>query len=100
MIRAQSKDRENILDTTYQELPYIEDYCLKLEIDFLGENTKDLGGPKLEWIELCNSEQYIISIFQMSYMNILQSIIFMLALWWVWPYCKIANCLAYLVVKY
>ena len=52
-------DRDNILDTTYQELPYIEDYCITFEIDFMGEKAKDLGGLRLEWIEVCNREQYI-----------------------------------------
>ena len=52
-------DRDNILDTTYQELPYIEDYRITFEIDFMGEKPKDLGGPRLKWIELCSREQYI-----------------------------------------
>ena len=52
-------DRDNILDTRYQEFPYIEDYCITFEIDFMGEIAKDLDGPRLEWIELCNREQYI-----------------------------------------
>ena len=51
-----SVDRQKILDTTFSELQYIKDYRVTFEVDFMGEMARDLGGPRLEWIELVNRE--------------------------------------------
>ena len=47
-----SVDRDNILNTTFDELRYVKDYNVTFEIDFIGEMAKDLGGPRLEWMEI------------------------------------------------
>ena len=51
-----SVDRQRILDRTFSELQYIKDYQVAFEVDFMGEMARDLGGPRLEWIELVNRE--------------------------------------------
>ena len=48
-------DRENVLQTTFAELESIADFCMTFEVDFIGENAKDYGGPRKEWICLVNS---------------------------------------------
>ena len=47
--------RENVLQTTFAELEFIEDFCMTFEVDFIGEVAKDFGGPRKEWIRLVNS---------------------------------------------
>ena len=47
-------DRSNILKTTFTEFESIDDFCKTFEVDFMGEETTDLGGPRKEWIRLMN----------------------------------------------
>ena len=49
-----SVDRENILNTTFGELEYITDYRLTFQVDFMGQESVDLGGQRKEWIRLMN----------------------------------------------
>ncbi len=48
-------DREQILETTFSELEYIENFRLTFNVDFMGEECVDLGGPRKEWIQLMNN---------------------------------------------
>jgi len=50
-----SIDRNNLLESTFLELESITNYFLTYEIDFMGEEAKDLGGPRREWFKLCNN---------------------------------------------
>ena len=34
----------------------MDDFRTTFEVDFMGELAKDLGGPRLEWLELMNRE--------------------------------------------
>ena len=47
-------DRANILETTISELEYITNYRLTFQVDFMGEECVDQGGPCKEWIRLMN----------------------------------------------
>lgn len=47
-------DRSNIVKTTFAEFESIDDYCKTFEVDFMGEEARDLGGPRKEWIRLMN----------------------------------------------
>ena len=47
-------DRDNILDTTLEELKTVEDPRVTFQVDFYGEMAQDSGGPRKEWIRLCN----------------------------------------------
>ena len=49
-------DRSNILTTTFAEFESIEEFCKTFEVDFMhmGEEARDLGGPRKEWIRLMN----------------------------------------------
>ncbi|CAB4022009.1 leucine-rich repeat-containing DDB_G0290503 isoform X2 [Paramuricea clavata] len=47
-------DRENILQTTFEELKEIEDPAVTFEVDFYSERAQDSGGPRREWLRLCN----------------------------------------------
>ena len=47
-------DRANILETTISELEYITNYRLTFQVDFMGEECVDQGGPRKEWIRLMN----------------------------------------------
>ncbi|CAH3153776.1 unnamed protein product [Porites lobata] len=47
-------DRDNILETTFAELQYISNYRLTFQVDFMGEECVDYGGPRTEWIRLMN----------------------------------------------
>ncbi|KAK3754310.1 hypothetical protein QZH41_018743 [Actinostola sp. cb2023] len=47
-------DRHNILHTTFTEFTSINNFNLTLELDFMGEKVRDLGGPRKEWIRLLN----------------------------------------------
>ena len=54
-----SVDRDRILETTFSELKYINDYSITFEVDFMGELARDLGGPRLEWISIMNREMKV-----------------------------------------
>ena len=47
-------DGENILQTTFEELKEIEDPAVTFEVDFYSERAQDSGGPRREWLRLCN----------------------------------------------
>lgn len=47
-------DRHKILETTFSELKSVECFNLTFEVDFMGEQARDLGGPRKEWIRLMN----------------------------------------------
>ena len=47
-------DRDNILQTTFIELKYVTNPRLTFQVDFMGEQEVDLGGPRKEWIRLMN----------------------------------------------
>ena len=49
-------DRENIMQTTFDELQFICNPRLTFQVDFMGEDSADLGGPRKEWIRLLNRE--------------------------------------------
>ena len=43
-------DRSNILKTTFAEFESIGDFCKTFEVDFMGEEARDLRVPRKEWI--------------------------------------------------
>ena len=47
-------DRDNILQTTFDELKAIQDPRKTFQVDFYGEMAQDSGDPRREWIRLCN----------------------------------------------
>ena len=47
-------DRDNILETTFDELKAIQDPRITFQVEFYGEMAQDCGGPRREWIRLCN----------------------------------------------
>lgn len=47
-------DRDNILKTTFDELKNIDDPRITFQVQFYEENAVDSGGPRKEWIRLCN----------------------------------------------
>ena len=47
-------DRHNILETTFEELKHVADPRVTFEVQFYGEQAVDSGGPRKEWIRLCN----------------------------------------------
>jgi hypothetical protein len=47
-------DRESILPTTFEELKDIKDPRLTFDVQFYGEEAVDSGGPRKEWIRICN----------------------------------------------
>ena len=49
-------DRDKVLETTFSELEFVDDYTLTFKVDFMGEESVDLGGPRREWIRLVNRE--------------------------------------------
>ena len=49
-------DRQNILSTTMEELRSVDDPRKTFQVDFYGEQAVDSGGPRKEWIRLCNRE--------------------------------------------
>ena len=53
-----SVDRDNILKTTFDEIEYISDFRLTFCVDFISEESVDLGGPRKEWLEIINREIY------------------------------------------
>lgn len=49
-------DRDNILETTFDELKGITDPSITFNVQFYGEHAADRGGPRKEWIRLVNQE--------------------------------------------
>ena len=49
-------DRDKVLETTLSGLEFVDDYTLTFKVDFMGEVSVDLGGPRKEWIRLVNRE--------------------------------------------
>ena len=49
-------DRDNILETTFDELRSVEDPRITFQVEFYGELAQDSGGPRKEWIRLCNQQ--------------------------------------------
>ena len=47
-------DRDNVLETTFDELRAIQDPRITFQVEFYGEMAQDSGGPRREWIRLCN----------------------------------------------
>ena len=46
----------NILETTFKELKHVADPRVTFEVQFYGEQAVDSGGPRKEWIRLCNQK--------------------------------------------
>ena len=53
-------DRENIWQTTFEEIKEIEDPVITFEVDFYSERAQDSGGPRREWLRLCNQKVSLI----------------------------------------
>jgi hypothetical protein len=51
-----SVDRDNILETTFSELNDVKDPRITFEVQLYGEQAEDRGGPRKEWIRLCNQK--------------------------------------------
>ena len=51
-----SVDRDNILETTFSELNDVKDPRITFEVQSYGEKAEDRGGPRNEWIRLCNQK--------------------------------------------
>ena len=49
-------DRDNILETTFDELRSVEDPRITFQVEVYGEQAQDSGGPRKEWIRLCNQQ--------------------------------------------
>ena len=49
-------DRHKILETTFEELKHAADPRVTFEVQFYGEQAVDSGGPRKEWIRLCNQK--------------------------------------------
>ena len=49
-------DRENVLETTFDELRSVEDPRITFQVEFYGEQAEDIGGPRKEWIKLFNQQ--------------------------------------------
>lgn len=47
-------DRDNILETTFQELESVKDPSITFDVQFFGERATDGGGPRKEWLRYCN----------------------------------------------
>ena len=39
-------DKDKVLETTFSELEFVDDYTLAFKVDFMGEESVDLGGPR------------------------------------------------------
>eukprot|EP00112_Aurelia_sp_Birch-Aquarium-sp1_P013962 Seg299.4 transcript_id=Seg299.4/GoldUCD/mRNA.D3Y31 product="hypothetical protein" protein_id=Seg299.4/GoldUCD/D3Y31 len=46
-------DRQNILSTRIEELKAVTDPRMTFQVQFYGEQTVDSGGPRKEWLQLC-----------------------------------------------
>ena len=51
-------DRENVLSTTIEELKDITDPRMTFQVQFYGEQAVDSGGPRKEWLQLCQRAIY------------------------------------------
>ena len=49
-------DRHNILETTFEELKHLAEPRFTFELHFYGERAVDSGGPRKEWMRLCNQK--------------------------------------------
>ena len=49
-------NRDDILKSTFDELSFVTDFRSTFNVDFMAEESVDYGGPRKEWIELCNRE--------------------------------------------
>ena len=49
-------DRDNVLQTTFDELKNVVDISITFQVQFYGEQAADNGGPRKEWIRLCNQQ--------------------------------------------
>lgn len=47
-------DRDRIIESTFSELEYVNNFNITFKVDFMGEESVDLGGPRKEWIRLVN----------------------------------------------
>ena len=47
-------DRDNISETTFDELLSVQDPRKTFQVEFYGELAQDSGRPRKEWIRLCN----------------------------------------------
>lgn len=47
-------DRDRIIESTFSELEYVDNFNITFKVDFMGEESVDLGGPRKEWIRLIN----------------------------------------------
>ena len=45
-------DRDKIIETTFSVFQYMNDYRPTFQVDFMGEESVDFGGPRKEWIRL------------------------------------------------
>ena len=41
-------DRDNVLETTFDELRSVEDPRITFQVEFYGEQAEDIGGPRKE----------------------------------------------------
>ncbi len=46
-----------MLETTFSELEDVKDPSITCEVQFYGEQAKDKGGLRKEWIRLCNQNK-------------------------------------------
>ena len=53
-----SIDRDAILETTFSEFQYITNFMTTFQVDFMGEESYHLRGPRKEWINLMNKAMY------------------------------------------
>ena len=49
-------DRDNMLQTTFEELRSAKDPRITFQVEFYGEQAQDSGGPRKEWNRLCNQQ--------------------------------------------
>ena len=47
-------NRDELIESTFMEFQSIKDFKLTFDVDFIGENARDYGGVRLEWIGLMN----------------------------------------------
>ena len=51
-----TEDRDNILEKTFSDLEDVKDPRITFEVQLYGEQAEDKGGPRQEWIMLCNQK--------------------------------------------
>ena len=49
-------DRDQILKSTFSELEFVENLRFTFQVDFMGEESLDQGGPRKEWLILVMQE--------------------------------------------